>query len=403
MSIDPKHGFERRRVLQAGLAAVAALPTLATPGRLAATTSKATVFIYPCISRYADGRPLYSVQTVTVAQATTDTAAPSSLSGVAVVIAWSDIEHVEATFDFSMVDAIIEYWSRRGKRIILDIATIGYPFRAADGQTVRSATPDWLLKRAATYTYPSQVLGFSPSGKQPATLPDFRDPAFVAGVGRLARAMARFDGNRTIAQIRMPAGLMGEDNPLVGPVVQPLPWYRESLWLAYCDRITDIFAANIRRTQLEFDIGRLGAMWARGSTSDRTAVDRFVAKLRNRNTLLAFDGLQALSDTFFGQSLDAGNGVAKILDILASYARSGGATGLESAGPLVAEKMQPLGPILRTIDRIGPERVVLFPDVVAGWPEAAQQAKLFASAYGDGKYAGVRANAGELLRHLQAA
>ena len=402
MTTDPKHGLGRRHVLRTGLAAAATLPIEVSTNRPAAAQSRAAIFIYPCISRYADGRPLYSVQTVTVAQATTDTAATSSLSGVAIIIAWSDIEPAEAAFDFSAVDAIIDYWSRRGKRIILDVATIGYPFRAADGKTVRSATPDWLMKRATTYTYPSQVLGFPASGKRPAAFPDFRDPAFIAAVARLARAMGRFDGNRTIAQIRMPAGLLGEDNPLVGSVVQPLPWYRESLWLAYCDQTTDIFAANFRRTQMEFDVGRLGAMWARGSATDRTAVDQFVAKLRGRNTLLAFNGLQSLSNTFLDQSLDAGNGVAKILDILGSYARFGGAVGLEAAGPLVAEKMQPLAPILSTIDRIRPERVVLFPDVVVGWPEAAQQAKVFASAYGPDKYANVRANAVELLRHINA-
>ena len=53
--------------------------------------------------------------------------------------------------------------------------------------------------------------------------------------------LSRYDGNANIAQIRIATGLMGEDNPLIGPVLASAAGFGEQSWLRYSTALSRVY------------------------------------------------------------------------------------------------------------------------------------------------------------------
>jgi hypothetical protein len=184
------------------------------------------LFFYPPEFRYGPGHILNSPQTVTAEQATTAFPAIPGMSGIVLMVYWSTLCPDSDRCDFSLIDTVLKFWAGRGKQVVLDVATIGYPYRSIpDGRDTLGATPQWVMQQIETYEYPqTRILGELPYGvTRSAAMPDFRDPRFITLQSRLIEQLARrYDGHPAVAQIRIATGLMGEENPLVGPLVHPL-------------------------------------------------------------------------------------------------------------------------------------------------------------------------------------
>lgn len=327
------------------------------------------LFFYPPVYQLSDGRPLNSPQTVSIEQITTKFPAIPEMTGVVLMVYWSTLCPDENRCDLSILDATIRYWSTRGKKVILSVATIGYPMVAIkDGKLIiASATPEWVMNNVKSYRLPARVLGL-PVGSpaQDTAFPDFRDDMFVNLVSGIVQKLAKYDGNPAISTIRIGTGLMGEDNPLVGPVSAPMKGYEEHQWLEYCDRITRLYRRTIHRTRLEFDISRLSWMYSVGNESDKRGVSGFVEGLLHAGIVLAFDGLDSGSQRFVHDGADSKIGMSASFRFLKTFRQKGGTTGLEALDILSANSMQDVLSIGKTVHDVSPSQIVLFSDFPAG-------------------------------------
>jgi hypothetical protein len=324
------------------------------------------LFFYPPLYRFQDGRPLNSPQTMSLSQITTSVPYIREMSGVVLLVYWSTLCPNAGQCDFALIDKTLTYWAARGKKVILAVATMGYPIMLSENGELRtlSATPEWVLKSSGTYAYPARLLGVPPGSKEElAIFPDFRSSNFVQLVARLVQQLARYDGNPTIETIRIATGLMGEDNPRVGPVSSPMTGYREQDWLKYSSEVAELYIGSFHRSRLEFDIARLSWLYAMGSDADRKSIDGLIRNLLLHGSVLAFDGLDSDSLRLLHQGKDSRNGVAVSLNLVRMFKEQGGRIGLEAIGLLSSPRMSDISSIAQSVKEIRPDRLVFFTDV----------------------------------------
>jgi hypothetical protein len=233
----------------------------------AATSASALgLYFYPATTYLPDGvsragAPL----TVSLDQITTSFPAIRETSGVILMISWNQLCPISAdTCDFSIVDGALAYWSSRGKKVVLNVATTGYPYTAWVGGAAQyvNETPAWVLADlGATGTYvgtPAVSIGSTPAGTIPqTTFPDYWDERFVQMSAAFAATLAaRYDGNPAVSYVRIPYGLQGEENPTVfgGQVSQYPAGFTFASWLDYNRKITDVYLSTFQRSTLEVDI-----------------------------------------------------------------------------------------------------------------------------------------------------
>ena len=323
---------------------------------------KPQLYFYPPPYRFSDGHTANSPQTIDPAQITKDMPKFGRMDGVVLLVYWSSLCPEENKCDFSLIDTVLQYWRMRGKKVVLDVAPIGFPVRTPDG--VLYATPDWVMRKIKTYKMPVRLLGATPHRLFEADLPDFRDPVFVASVKQLIVMLKKYDGNPTIAEIRIGVGVMGEDNAFIGAPRALVDGFTEDAWFDYDKEITDIYKANFNKTELEFDIARLSWRWSTGTSRQKMAVDGFVDGLLQSHIFLAFDGLSSRSYSELSEA-NPNDGVARSLHYLTLFHKNGGRTGLEAMELLSGKDMADDRAIVMTVKAINPDRLVFFADVAA--------------------------------------
>ncbi len=355
------HGSISSRFICAGLlvCGMAATGCAAPLGK----TSSPEVYFYPPPATYADGSVISSPVTVSQDQATTLFPAIPEMAGVVVIVNWSDVcPRSPTTCDFSMVDNILSYWGTRGKKVVLAFATVGFPTRALlpEGPRFVSATPDWLLDKARTYSATVPTLGEVKGQRtELARFPEYSDPQFRSEVGRFVKALARFDGNPAIASVRISLGLLAEDNPNpVGALRYQFPGFGHLDWLAYCRAMTSLFQASFHRTQLEFDMDVVGWIAAVGTAEERKAAADLVHELEAARVLLTFDGWDDDSSGLLNAPKPTGPSLD--LKVLRDVKSHGGHVGLEAIGPITSQSMQDPAALIRAADIVRPDRVVFF-------------------------------------------
>jgi hypothetical protein len=343
------------------------------------------LFVYPGNHRFADGRPLTSPQTMDLDQITTRIPDVPELSGVVLLITWSTLCPTDADCDFSLIDKTIEFWRARGKHIVLSVPTNGYPIRvkSAGPDDIVGATPEWVMRQIKTYQFSSRVLGALPGEQDRVALfPDFRDPKYLDLVAVLVRKLAaRYDGNPTIAQIRIATGAMGEDNPIVGVPGHPWPGYAEAQWLDFSRRVVQVYFAAFHRTELQFDLTRLCYMWGPARPDEKAAVDAFIDDLFRHHAMLAFDGLNSQSSMLLAPGYDiTRDSAACSLSFLKRYHDRGGRTKLEAYSLLSAPRMQAAAGIIDAVRTIKPDELVFFTDLVQAAAKEPAPSPLVATA-----------------------
>jgi hypothetical protein len=345
-----------------------------------------SLFVYPGAYRFADGRALTSPQTMDVDQITTRIPDVPALAGVVLVVYWSTICPTAAC-DFSLIDKTIDYWHARDKHVVLVVATNGFPIRvkSAGPGDIEGATPEWVMRQIKTYSFSSRVLGGLPGEQDRVTqFPDFRDHKYFDLVAALVRQLAgRYDGNPTVAQVRIATGAMGEDNPIVGVPGHPWAGYAESQWLDYSRRVSQLYFAAFHRSELQFDLTRLCYMWGHARPDEKSAVDSFIEELFRHHVMLAFDGLSSASGALLAPGYDMRDSAACSLSFLKRNHERGGRTKLEAAGLLSA--LQPTAGIIDAVRRIEPDELVFFIDLVQAAIKAPAHSPLETAARQEGE------------------
>jgi hypothetical protein len=329
-----------RRLASLAAAALLAGLGLAGPGLADPSRAAPAIFFYPPPYALPDGSLLASPLTVEASQITTGFPATPEMAGVSLIVYWSRLCFVsDAACDFKLIDDTLAYWRQRGKKVVLGVATIGFPVKSFRGGAAHfeNATPAWALRDAGSYDFQTKTLGaIGGEHEIAAAFPRFWDPHFLADTRRLVDHLKKYDGDPALAQIRIATGLMTEDNPMVGHLNAPMAGYDESQWLDYCRAVFALYRAAFHRTQIEFDIGRLAVAYGRGTPAFRAGVDAFFAQLQAAHVFLAYNGLRD-TDLAALKSGDERTGPPFALHRLADALGAGNGAGLEGA-PLTSPR-----------------------------------------------------------------
>lgn len=108
---------------------------------------------------------------------------------------WCDIEPEEGKFDWSIIDADIEYFASKGKRFAFGVMGLN------GASTNVSETPEWVFEAGAEYYEDENSLGHAGGNYQNAKkrVPIWDDPIYLEKVENLVKAMAeKYDGDPRI-------------------------------------------------------------------------------------------------------------------------------------------------------------------------------------------------------------
>jgi hypothetical protein len=227
------------------------------------------------------------------------------MSGISIIIAWAQLCPEEDRCDFEIIDKIVDYWSVRGKKVILCISPFGAPIEKPEGERrgFLPATPEWVLKRVVTYKSSSNnFIGVYRDWKDMANsdqfqfqYPRYDDPRFIGEIRKLVLQLGRrYDGNKGIAYMRIATGKSGEDNPY-GRVGSN--WFTNAIWINYSKEVVSAYLQSFHKTQLEFDLlwTAIVAAGARNATpithDEQLAAQAFLDSLVDRHVYLTYDGI----------------------------------------------------------------------------------------------------------------
>ena len=350
-------------VRKLGLSVLAgAFATLLALGAVAAPSATPQLYFYPPPIKTADGSLTASVPSLSVEQITTQFPAVPEMAGVSMIVNWSQLCPAGPKCDLSMIDQVLHYWSDRGKKVILAVATVGFPYKVMRGTEAyyQSATPDWVLDQVNTYSAPVKGFGrIHNSLDTVARFPSYADPRFTRLITQLVQQLSRLDGNPAIAEIRISTGLLTEDNPSPAGPRWLIPNYTDLDWIQYCEQMVSIYYSNFHKSQLEFDLGFVSLAYARGGTAEKRGADQLMDRMIQHHIFLAYDGLRSSTIGDAAPNMQSRDGVSRSLYYLMDAQQHGCEIGLEG-GPLSAAFMQDVDAIAKTIRLIKPTRLVLW-------------------------------------------
>jgi hypothetical protein len=227
------------------------------------------------------------------------------MSGVSIIIYWAQLCPVKKRCNFAMIDQILAYWGKLGKKVVLCVSTMGAPIERfhGDHHEFVSATPDWVLKETATFQSDSNnFIGIYGDWKDMAKNPRYKfvfprydDSRFVREVKKLVDSLGeRYDGNPAIAYMRIGIGKSGEDNPYgrVG-----MAWFTNHLWINFSREVTQYYLASFHKTRLEFDVLWTGIVVAGAKTAtpitpnEQKEAQEFIDYVASKNIFIAFNGI----------------------------------------------------------------------------------------------------------------
>jgi hypothetical protein len=353
-----------------GQSAIAASPAL--PQVNTASSTVPALYFYPAPYKLANGSLLPTHLTVAPEQITTLFPVIREMSGVTLVIPWSELCPVANHCNFSIIDKTLSYWGPRKKKVILNVSTMGPPIKTIENGRPRfvSETPEWVLQDVSTYLAQTATFGVIPGfevenglSHMDTVYPTFGDPRFVSHVASLVRALGKkYDGNPVLSYVRISSGKVGEENPIPpgssGLIAdQRIPGFSTMGWIQYCEQMTNLYEVAFHRTQLEFDISFLPVAYVRGSPSERAAIDTFIKRLQEHNIFIAFNGLESADINLFD---DTTSGPGQSLRYLMQAKRQGKPIGLEGQSPMAFRRMQDVSAIAKVVRAVAPNRLVFF-------------------------------------------
>lgn len=334
---------------------------------IATSASRPALFFYPPPFQLIDGSVISSPVTFSVEQITNLFPKIEEMSGVALLLNWSQVCLTPQQCDFTIIERVLSYWASRNKKVILGVSTIGYPYRtiAAGSPHFESATPDWVLDEVDTYSAEIGTLGRVDNKTTTIErFPSYADPKYRDRIKELVHKLKRFDGHPGISQIRISTGFLTEDNPSPAGPTWLIQGYTDLDWIKYCDEMAVLFEGAFKRSQLEFDLGVVALAYQRGGPIERAAVDRLIENLLAHHVLLAFNGLESgMASIVDNNDQNKSAEVPRIIHYLKIAQRKYDGAGLEALAPITADRLQDIIAIIRIIKVLRPSRLVLFFEV----------------------------------------
>lgn len=332
-----------------------------------AYAARPALYYYPPPVELADGSVISSPLMISVDQMTISFPVVEEMTGVVIALPWSTLCPEQLHCDFGLIDQVLAYWGRRGKKVVLGISTAGPPFKAiVSGQKVLIAeTPDWVFRTVASYDGPAHAIGrigTGPSDIVTVKFPEYWDarfpPLFIHLIHELGR---RYDGNPTLSTVRISTGLVGEDAPTpFGVNPAKAPGYTYAKWLRYSQTIRDAYAAAFPHTALEYDISYLPWGYANGDAAEKQLTDAFMHGLERSHLLLAFNGLQPDALVWLQHAEIPGFALNRVMHYLQQHQRRSLPIGVEAVAPIMVPKMQNIAALAHIFRDLHPQRLVLF-------------------------------------------
>lgn len=326
------------------------------------------LFFYPPPYQLPDGGIISSPVALSAAQVAEDFPDIAEMSGVVVAVYWSRLCPEEHHCDYSLIDHALDYWGRRGKKVVLSVVTVGHPMTVsrAGMRSLETPTPSWLLRRVAKFQMEAPpivpvVHPYVPAARVLTTFPSYWDRRFVSATENMIQGLARYDGNPAVSKVRIGTGIMAEDNPSFDGLKNGMPGWSNLAWIRYSRAIANAYLRKFKRSRLEFDVDRLGWICATGTEKDRAAASELISYLNQQNVFLAMNGFDT-DNIAQWKSGEAKSGAARSLEFIAARKRAGSDAGLEGA-PLFAPNLNDVEVLASTFREIGADRLVLFSDV----------------------------------------
>ena len=168
--------------------------------------------------------------------------------------------------------------------------------------------------------------------------PKFWRPEFLVELAPMVRELAQhYDGNPTVAELRISLGSMTEENPPVGWFGHTVAGYSDLGWIETCRKIVAIYRREFHSTRLEFDVSRMaiGHVVVK-DPAYALAVDNLMSELQRSGVFLAYDGLASNAKNEKVVADKDAFMYPLVQRFAANPQRNGG--GLELAGPLWYQK-----------------------------------------------------------------
>lgn len=322
------------------------------------------LFLYPSPMLVENGKMIASPITFRIEQITTMMPDTNEISGIVMIVYWSQLCPEQDKCDYSIIDNTLKYWAARNRKVVLCVATVGHPieYGVLGNLQINNATPKWVLDKTVTYKKDTRVIGYG--GAQGVykqeVFPYYTDQFFLQETERLVSDLAkRYDGNESLYSVRVATGVLGEDHPSSNGLRTGIPSYSDQDWIVYTNRILELYAMHFKRTQLEFDINRLSWIYVQRNAKLNSQIDALIDKMHDLKVFLSHNGLRAESLEKYRQK-PVKDGHAQSLKFLKAYKNAGGEIGLEAIGPIQSEKMSDIDEVVAAVNEFNPKRVVLF-------------------------------------------
>jgi hypothetical protein len=206
------------------------------------------------------------------------------LEGVILGVPWADVELKRGVFDFSAVDAQIQWWADRGKKVMIRNGVLGTVVAGAH-------TPNWV--------YAEGVRGLEfqakPRDRRTTKLPLVWDsPLFLTLYDEYVAALAKhYDGDPRVSYIWMGVGHLGlttADATAGGDSALPAAGWTADKWEAYIAKVVDIYTQHFAKTPT---VLASGALWTRDARGDKIVapMQRLGAYAASKGASLLLKGL----------------------------------------------------------------------------------------------------------------
>jgi hypothetical protein len=323
--------------------------------------------LFSYVTHYSEDEIVYRQPVVTSPDQMTVLHPTNELfDGVILIIYWSILNPKEGEYDFSALDDALKYWSAKGKKVGLNVATVGYPILMSKkfGGGIMTATPDWVMRQVTQYEGETPVFDHKANPKSNYKFPVYWDPKFIRATTAFISELGKhYEANPSVSFVRIGTGFVGEEQPTaVGGLKPKIPEYSAARWFSYTEQMVAAYEKSFPQKPLEYDL--LWSCWiaATGESDDTAMALKFVESLANKGIVLGHNGFRSESEKLEGNSK---HGHGQCLQILEHYSQAGHPVMAEMYGPPWQKEMLETDSILRVMEKVKPIRVNFFGTAVA--------------------------------------
>lgn len=282
------------------------------------------------------------------------------VDGVVLLLYWSVLCPRKGECNFEVIDSAISHWSNKGKKVGLNIATVGYPIFQSKyyGGKIINATPKWVMRTAKTFERKTTIIEKDVYKRSSWEFPFYSDKNFQDESINLIKMLGKkYNKDTNVSFVRIGTGVVGEENPSTNGQNNGIPNFTNISWYDYVKMMTLAYINAFPDKELELDIVWAGWVYKYGSQEDVDVLNKFISLIESNNIVIGFNGMRAtsLDELTRGSSPHAHN-----LNILNNYRNRGKSISLEGYGPPWDKMMTPYRNLVSIVCELKPVRVNFF-------------------------------------------